>query len=315
LQLAKRQKCLVVSDKKFEDWVLGGNSRDIWNRLPEPKKLIFVDFDSLKDKLSALFGILSFKRLIFVNQNTYYRYIELLPIFKVMQTKVHLLYTHTDGIPSRLQIQLLNATKRIVALNQLEVEYLRGIGVRQPEILCQPTGIDFNHFVPGVDRPPVHKVLLVANLKQRKNPELLLEILAEAVEFEFTLVGRGWEAWDKFARLLEFNNFTYTEFEVDKYLEIIQAHHIYLSLSTQEGGPLPLLETMACNLIPVVSDVGYSRDIINHGENGFLFPSGSTARKVRDLLIAASSNSNESRSSISDFTYTNYLEKFLFRDI
>lgn len=312
MQLAKRPNCLVVSDKKFEDWVLGGNSRDIWKKLPDPKKLIFVDFDSFKHKSLAVIRILSAKQLIYVNQNTYYKFIALLPVVKLMHTKVYLLYTHTNSPPSVHQIKLLNATRRIVALNQLEVRYLREIGVCQPEILCQPTGVDFTHFVPAVIRPPVNRVLLVANLAQRKNPELLLEILAQAVEFEFTLVGRGWEAWEKFARLLEYENFNYIEYDVDNYLEIIQAHHIFLSLSLQEGGPLPLLETMACNLIPVVSDVGYSSDLINHGVNGFLFPSGSKAREVHQLLVAASNSSNDSRNSISNFTYTNYLEKFLF---
>ncbi|MBD1845976.1 glycosyltransferase [Cyanobacteria bacterium FACHB-63] len=46
---------------------------------------------------------------------------------------------------------------------------------------------------------------------------------------------------------------------------------VFVSASRLEGGPIPLIEAMMCNVFPVASDTGFSTDIIRHGENGFIF--------------------------------------------
>ena len=63
--------------------------------------------------------------------------------------------------------------------------------------------------------------------------------------------------------------------------------NVFLSTSTIEGGPIPLIEAMACNRFPVVSDTGFARDLIRDGENGFIFPVNSDADLVCDLLKKA----------------------------
>ena len=45
---------------------------------------------------------------------------------------------------------------------------------------------------------------------------------------------------------------------------------LYLVTSRVEGGPLALVEAMACGIPLITTDVGMARDIIINGENGFI---------------------------------------------
>ncbi|MCG8586130.1 MAG: glycosyltransferase family 4 protein, partial [Pirellulales bacterium] len=62
---------------------------------------------------------------------------------------------------------------------------------------------------------------------------------------------------------------------------------VFLSGSQHEGCPNGLLEAMAAGVPPVVTNVAGHRDIVRHGESGFLVPVGSRsepAKYVKKLL-------------------------------
>ena len=46
--------------------------------------------------------------------------------------------------------------------------------------------------------------------------------------------------------------------------------HIYINLSDYEGNCMAMLEAMAHGVVPVVTDVSGVRDVVVHGENGFI---------------------------------------------
>ena len=48
---------------------------------------------------------------------------------------------------------------------------------------------------------------------------------------------------------------------------------------------MSLLEAMASGLPAVVSDVGEARDVLEHGENGFLYPPGDVPELARLLVM------------------------------
>ena len=62
---------------------------------------------------------------------------------------------------------------------------------------------------------------------------------------------------------------------VDDYVRMVDYYNcldICLITSREEGGPKALLESLACGVPLVTTDVGMVRDIINNGENGFVSP-------------------------------------------
>ena len=53
-------------------------------------------------------------------------------------------------------------------------------------------------------------------------------------------------------------------------IERFENINVYVSTSNVEGGPMGVLEAMACGIPVVITNTGFSADIIKHGINGFL---------------------------------------------
>jgi glycosyltransferase involved in cell wall biosynthesis len=64
---------------------------------------------------------------------------------------------------------------------------------------------------------------------------------------------------------------------------VYAASALYVLPSRYEGLSVSLLEAMASGLPVVVSDVGEARDVVRHGQNGFLYPAGDVAALSRHL--------------------------------
>ena len=81
---------------------------------------------------------------------------------------------------------------------------------------------------------------------------------------------------------------------------------VFLSPSAVEGGPLPLLEAMASNCVPVTSRTGFAPDVITHGQNGFLFDAGATTAEVCALVESAFRVTTDIRSTVAHLTWERY---------
>jgi len=124
-------------------------------------------------------------------------------------------------------------------------------------------------FTPAVERGSA--VLLSSAFYPRKHPERLLALVQQLPDERFVLLGKGWQQWARFDALRACPNFTYLDEPYDAYPDHYRRAGVFLSLSTMEGGPIPLLEAMCADLIPVASRTGFAPDVIQHGSNGFLF--------------------------------------------
>lgn len=124
------------------------------------------------------------------------------------------------------------------------------------------------------------KVCFVSRYYDRKNPELILKIVKSNPDLEFHILGRGWEEWDDFSSLLSCRNFTYTVTDYHNYNQIYQQMSFFVSVSTKEGGPIPLLETMSCGITPISTNTGFAGDVIDDGVNGFIISRELTEDKI-----------------------------------
>jgi glycosyltransferase involved in cell wall biosynthesis len=305
-----RYKYTVVSDSKFEDWVLGGNSRDIYSRLKGQKKRFVIDFDSGISRIYSILQMLFSRNLIFVNQNTYYRQWFIISTLKILRINITILYTHTNSRLTKQQISLLNKCDKIVLLNTIEKELLHSSGILTPRIVVQPTGVDFNKFNNNNNSQTSQRVLVVSAFASRKNPYLLFDVISQSPDFNFLLIGKGWDKFERFHELAILSNFNYETYNFESYVEKVNSCNIFLSLSLQEGGPLPLLEAMACGLVPIATPVGYACDVIIHGSNGYILSQNPTPKEIREYLLQAEVLHTNTRSSIEELTYEAYLSQF-----
>jgi glycosyltransferase involved in cell wall biosynthesis len=154
-------------------------------------------------------------------------------------------------------------------------------------------GVDLSHFQP-VDRqnrtPPI-RLLMIARLIPRKNINLLFEALPKVQtehSFKVQIIGDGPERRAleqkveelKLASLVDFVGYVPYEKLIDYYNEA----DVFIHCSKAEGMPLVVLEAMACGLPIVGTKVQGIEDLIEHGQNGYLFEPGDADTLAKDLI-------------------------------
>ncbi|MBD3882063.1 glycosyltransferase [Phormidium tenue FACHB-886] len=140
----------------------------------------------------------------------------------------------------------------------------------------------------------------------RKSPDLVLEIIKQLPHRPFILLGKGWEAYDRFTELKALENFSYVQAPYAEYPHYYSQMDVFVSPAKLEGGPIPLIETMMCNVVPVASKTGFAPDIIQHGENGFLFETDSPAEVVCELIEQAFQIKTDVRATVEHLSWKNF---------
>ena len=143
----------------------------------------------------------------------------------------------------------------------------------------------------------------------------MLEVVGLLPNRRFILLGRGWPAWERFGELLALPNFEYVEIPYEEYPKWYAKMDVFLSTSLNEGGPLPLLEAMLSNCVPVASRTGFAPDIITHGQNGFVFDTDAPVADVCSLIEDALRLRADVRATVEHLTwkrFTNELSSYLF---
>ncbi|MBW4636253.1 MAG: glycosyltransferase [Iphinoe sp. HA4291-MV1] len=148
----------------------------------------------------------------------------------------------------------------------------------------------------------------------RKEPERIFNIIKMMPHRKFILLGKGWEDYQKFPEMKAFPNFSYLEAPYSDYPKYYALMDVFVSPAKLEGGPIPLVEAMMCNVVPVASKTGFAPDLIIHGKNGFLFDVDSSAEEICQLIDKAFEVKTDVRKTVEHLNW-NYLsleiQKFL----
>ena len=139
----------------------------------------------------------------------------------------------------------------------------------------------------GIQREP-KTVLLASRFSERKGLGIFPEIVKLLPGWKFVILGRGWEDFLKEAGLINNPNIEYQFFNKEARNIAMSRATLFLSLSSLEGGPIPLIESMSMGVIPVATDTGFARDIIVDGKNGVVIPNPPTAVQVHKAILSAS---------------------------
>ena len=146
---------------------------------------------------------------------------------------------------------------------------------------------------------------------ERKSPDKILELIKHLPHRKFLLLGKGWENYEKFQEMVSQKNFIYIETDYVNYPNYYNQMDVFLSASTMEGGPIPLVEAMMSNVVPVVSDTGFARDIINNTENGYIFPVSAGTAEIAALIEKAFKLKTNIRKSVANLTWDSFSREII----
>ena len=114
--------------------------------------------------------------------------------------------------------------------------------------------------------------------------KVLKKLVANKIDVELIVQGSG---WDLYYKDLQDANIIYThhkltaDSEALKFFELI---HVYLCTSDYEGGPLPVLESLASGVPVVSTNIGVAADALSHG-GGILCAKEDTVALAEALLV------------------------------
>ena len=221
-------------------------------------------------------------------------------------------YTHPNDscdFSEKELVYLLNKTTQIFCTCEQFKKMLIVKGVFEQKISVYIGGADPNIFKPH--KRGQGKIGFCTAFYERKSPEKIIQIVELMPHFDFILIGRNWKDYSKFEYLTNLKNFEYVEADYSDYPDLYASMDVFVSVSKLEGGPIPLIESMMCNIVPVASRTGFAPDIIRNCENGYLFDIDSDAKNICKLIDKAMNINNDVDISLSveDLSWSKFAKK------
>lgn len=287
------QTVFVVAPQN-RGWILDAICRDLRRRLPGPSAVWYERHGRLPQAESYFFSHLSL----------YFDRAARLPT----DATAVILFTHPSSELHGDQVRVLHERRPYIVCMATEgVQFLAAQGVDDSLL---------HHAIPGVDvqlfrshRRGAGVVGFCSAFYERKNPVTLFEIVAAMPDQQFLLVGRGWEKSPWAHRIEHLTNLEYVTARYHQYPALYRRMDVFVSPSSVEGGPMPLLEAMMSNVVPVATRTGFAPDLIEHGENGFLTDTGSTAQDFVRLIMQARELRVDVRSSVAEYSLDRYAQQ------
>lgn len=296
-QRSAPDKVCFVTHERTADWILSAKCRKLSAEMRSATEIVHTkDFRNLPHSRYYFFA--------------HYKYFasSLRRSPHIWKSRKAVLFTHpsiTRSMGFDHIAWVLNKADIVICLNHDMARTLIENGLNPTKIIIQHMAADPDMFHPHARGRG--KVGFCMAYYPRKNPDLLFEIVRRTSDEQFLLIGRDWHEYEQFSELMAMPNLTYYDgVSYERYPRLYDEIDILVSTSFLEGGPVPLLEAMLSNIVPVVSNTGFCNDIVRHGENGYLFnPNKDDVEYVIELVRLARALEVDTRKYVLEYTWKN----------
>jgi len=218
-------------------------------------------------------------KTLYMNHATYFKH----KVSARSDIRVFLTHFDSDFLLSEEQIEKLKKVEVFLVQNSFVKNFLIAIGIEPSRIRVVCGAVSHEDFYPlNYVEKIKPQVLIVGDCKPRKNPKLIEETIRSNSQIEFVIHGKNWEL---FTNLQKFppKNLSIVPFNLAKQTELMRESSALLSLANNEGGPFPILESLASGTPVVATATGFAPDLIND-ENGVLLPVNPTMTEISDAI-------------------------------
>lgn len=218
-------------------------------------------------------------------------------------------FTHpSEERLSRPEISyVLSRADHVVSMCDLFARWLVEVGVAPQRVSVATIGADPDFFAPHARGTGA--VGLCTAYYPRKNPDRILALVQAMPHRHFILLGRHWRDWSRFEELAALPNFHYEERPYAEYPAFYNRIDVFVSMSALEGGPVPVVEAMMSNCVPVASRTGLAPDVIVNGVNGFLFDVDASIDDVTRLVDLAYDCPVDVRATVRHLTWRRFSDQ------
>lgn len=184
------------------------------------------------------------------------------------------------------------ANKIIVASEKDRIFIIKKYKVNEDKINVIPNYVDTKSFKPLEGKPKDGRITFVGRLDKQKNLFSLIDAIKN-LDVKITLIGKGplRDALKEKAKKEGIKNIIFAGVVPNEKLpEELNKSKIFILPSFYEGNPKTLLEAMACGLPVIGTNVIGIKEIIKHGENGYLC--GTSAEAIKEAIMEVMNSEN-----------------------
>ncbi len=178
--------------------------------------------------------------------------------------------------------RLINRFDKIVHITQWEVKYLEELGVEKNKLIYIPNGVPEEFFKKRKKVLNLNNIIFLGRISPVKNLELLIltasKFRKKNSSAKVYIVGPAEEDYlNNLKRLISENNlsdsvlFLDPVYDLDKKIELLNNHGIFVLPSRRDAMPQSLIEAFSLGMICVSSNTQGGKEIISDGKDGFLF--------------------------------------------
>jgi len=303
---ANPKSLLLVGVWINRNWILGNWIKEVQIRNPNSTKLhwmasVFAEKHFWEKYVK--FPLPKYGAYFFSYPSMFESYLKSNP--KRYKNRSIVNYTHNlEELGSlKHQATLLNQSHSVHFNCSADAEALVAVGLEPTKVRMIFGAVDEDcKLQVGITRES-KTILLASRYGERKGLDVFPTLVELLPEWKFIILGRGWEDFLKNENLLGNPNIEYQFFNKSARNIAMSRATIFLSLSKLEGGPIPLIESMAMGVIPVATDTGFARDLIVQGKNGLVIPNPPTALQVRDAILIAETLTGSPQESVKDLNW------------
>ena len=162
--------------------------------------------------------------------------------------------------------------------NQLKLENNIAHPLQNAEIVANPFNVDHSSNPAWPDDDGIFKVACVGRIHfQSKGQDLIVDAMKQpkwrSRKIQITFYGHDQGQKKQLQELIAVHGLQ-DQLKIGGFVDdvnnIWKANHALLLPSRYEGAPLVVIESMLCNRIPIVTDIGRNSELIDDGETGFI---------------------------------------------
>ena len=218
----------------------------------------------------------------------------------------------------------INKFDKILAITKWEMPYLLKLGAKKEKIIYIPNGISPEFFSLKKQAKEESKILFLGRISLIKNLEVLIKAMDFVKNKKILLEIVGPPEKNYFIKLknlikkLGLNDkikFSLPIYNLKEKIAKIDSCQIFVLPSKMEGMPQSLIEVMAREKIVIGSNSLAIRDLIENGENGFLFEFNDPkdlAKKIDEALSQKNLEiKKQARKSVEHFSWNKVIKKIV----
>ncbi len=250
------------------------------------------------------------------------------------------IFTHYDR--KNCNIKLLNSIHTVTYMSSHQMAIAMSVGVYNQNSLLLPLGVRIDRHFPlkgssintfiEKNYPKLSHLSKRSTIGfctrysqkptyiRRKNYKLLLKLIQVLLDSgrDVIVIGDGWGS----SKLAQHPKLYVIDPKYKEYNCFYNLMKIFVSVTTFDGGPIPLLESMASGVYPIVTNSGFAPDIIKTREHGMLMQPFSSINEIMKLINEAEfyiqnfQNQSKLRTRAEAFSFDAYaskLKQHLFR--